>query len=363
MARAEGAGQIVRSRAARPAAVGPNRADPGRAGLLRLMAVMATGSVLVLAGCQSTRPAPVEVRAQGGTAPLGRPAPDNTVTIEPGALPPAAGSGSGQLGPSGRPVRTEPYGLKRAYGEPPRPRSGEVGGSGPSTGGLTGAGTAGGGAAGGGRPGAGASGQAPLAIASPVTGAEAPPVPAPTVLPPASGLEGRPGAAAAPAGAGQASGTGAAPAVTPPTVATAPATSPATRPPGPAQASGSGSLGGVRFGWPLKGSVLQDFSQTSERGLSLGARPKTAVAAAADGKVIFSGAGPREYGNLIIVKHANDLLSVYANNSSLAVKEGEDVKRGQKIAEAGSVASRPQLHFEIRQQGKPIDPLTVLPAL
>ena len=84
--------------------------------------------------------------------------------------------------------------------------------------------------------------------------------------------------------------------------------------------------------------------------------------AAADGKVIFSGAGPREYGNLIIVKHGNDLLSVYANNSSLAVKEGQDVRRGQKIAEAGGAANRPQLHFEIRQQGKPIDPLTVLPA-
>jgi len=137
-------------------------------------------------------------------------------------------------------------------------------------------------------------------------------------------------------------------------VATAPATA--------AKAAGSGALDGVRFGWPLKGTVLQDFGQTSSRGLSIGSRPKSSVVAAADGRVIFSGAGPREYGNLIIVKHANELLSVYANNSSLAVTEGQDVRRGQKIAEAGGAANRPQLHFEIRQHGKPIDPLTVLPA-
>lgn len=78
--------------------------------------------------------------------------------------------------------------------------------------------------------------------------------------------------------------------------------------------------------------------------------------------MIFSGNGPRGYGNLVIVKHANDLLSVYAHNRTLLVKEGQTVKRGQKIAELGETGgATPRLHFEIRQQGKPIDPTTLLP--
>jgi lipoprotein NlpD len=86
------------------------------------------------------------------------------------------------------------------------------------------------------------------------------------------------------------------------------------------------------------------------------------VVAAADGRVIFSGNGPRGYGNLVIVKHANELLSVYAHNRTLAVKEGQSVKRGQKIAELGdSGTTSPRLHFEIRQQGKPVDPARFLP--
>ena len=121
-------------------------------------------------------------------------------------------------------------------------------------------------------------------------------------------------------------------------------------------------LDGVAFGWPSAGSILENFDQTSSKGLALGGKAGDIVRAAADGRVIFSGAGPRGYGNLIIVKHQNELLSVYAHNRSLAVKEGESVKRGQKIAELGnSGTDKPKLHFEIRQQGKPIDPLAVLP--
>ena len=132
--------------------------------------------------------------------------------------------------------------------------------------------------------------------------------------------------------------------------------------PEPAVAGGSGLLDGVAFGWPSGGSILQNFDETSSKGLSLGGKAGDVVRAAADGRVIFSGAGPRGYGNLIIVKHQNELLSVYAHNRSLSVKEGENVKRGQKIAELGnSGTDTPKLHFEIRQQGKPIDPLAVLP--
>ena len=116
------------------------------------------------------------------------------------------------------------------------------------------------------------------------------------------------------------------------------------------------------FGWPVAGSVLETFDQTSNKGLSLAGKAGDTVRAAADGRVIFSGAGPRGYGNLVIVKHEKELLSVYAHNRSLAVKEGQAVKRGQKIAELGNSGTDvPKLHFEIRQQGKPIDPLAVLP--
>lgn len=111
----------------------------------------------------------------------------------------------------------------------------------------------------------------------------------------------------------------------------------------------------------MNGRVVQGFAETS-KGIALGGSSGDAVLAAADGKVIFSGNGPRGYGNLVIVKHANDMLSVYAHNRSLAVKEGQVVRKGQKVAELGDTGgSSPRLHFEIRQQGKPVDPLTVLP--
>jgi lipoprotein NlpD len=150
----------------------------------------------------------------------------------------------------------------------------------------------------------------------------------------------------------------------PPSIAAMPAPPPAPpkAPEPPPAATGTGLLDGVAFGWPASGTVLENFDETSSKGLSLGGKAGDVVRAAADGRVIFSGAGPRGYGNLIIVKHQNELLSVYAHNRSLAVKEGESVKRGQKIAELGnSGTDKPKLHFEIRQQGKPIDPLAVLP--
>ncbi len=334
---------------------------------------------LALAACQTAAPVPVQVRTSPGVPPPAQPA--HPAPAEPGGAAGAGGAptgaapaplpGSAPVGPSGRPLRTEPYGLKRGYGEPPRQAGGSgaapVSGPGSSVAGSPGVGAgaiAGGATSGAAAPNAAGAG-AGAAGPGPGSGAEAPPIAAPTVLPPASSLEQRPPVSLAgqtPAGQGGGAGQGgaaghggAAGAAQPPAVvATAPATA--------AKAAGSGALDGVRFGWPLKGTVLQDFGQTSSRGLSIGSRPKSSVVAAADGRVIFSGAGPREYGNLIIVKHANELLSVYANNSSLAVKEGQDVRRGQKIAEAGGAANRPQLHFEIRQQGKPIDPLTVLPA-
>jgi lipoprotein NlpD len=142
----------------------------------------------------------------------------------------------------------------------------------------------------------------------------------------------------------------------PPQAAVAPRFEPPPRPePAPAAT-------GDAFAWPGDGKLMQTFEQSSRRGIVLEGVPGDAVLAAADGRVIFSGAGPRDYGNLVIVKHDNDLLSVYAHNRALSVKEGQNVKRGQKIAEVGdSGTSSPRLHFEIRQQGKPVDPMRFLP--
>ena len=342
----------------------PARSD--RIGTARGPAVLALALMAIwLAACQTTTPVPVEVRAAPGSTPAAGLPGSTAEALPPGAtaevVPAGPITGSPPVGPSGQPLRTEPYGLKRGYGEPPRQVASQPGSGGAAVaGGVRPSAVAGGAVAGGGAAGAGVTAGASAgagAGAGSSAGADvavAPPVVAPTVLPPASSLEQKPPVSLNDPGAGRAGAGGSGAAAQPPdVVATAPSTA-------PAPARGSGSLDGVRFGWPLKGTVLQDFDQTSGRGLSLGTRPRANVAAAADGKVIFSGAGPREYGNLIIIRHAGDLLSVYANNSSLAVKEGQDVRRGQKIAEAGGAANRPQLHFEIRQQGKPIDPLTVL---
>ncbi len=124
----------------------------------------------------------------------------------------------------------------------------------------------------------------------------------------------------------------------------------------PAAAGGS-------FAWPAKGKVVQGFAEPKNMGIWISGTPGDPVSAAADGKVIFSGPGPRGYGNLVIVKHDADTLSVYAHNRALLVKEGQQVRRGQKIAELGeSGTDSPKLHFEIRKQGKPVDPQKLLPS-
>lgn len=115
--------------------------------------------------------------------------------------------------------------------------------------------------------------------------------------------------------------------------------------------------------WPASGKVVQDFAQPGSMGLSIAGKSGDPIVAVNDGRVIFSGAGPRSYGNLIIVKHGDDTLSVYAHNRALLVKEGQNVQRGQRIAELGSSGTdSPKLHFEVRRDGRPIDPRTVLPA-
>ena len=117
------------------------------------------------------------------------------------------------------------------------------------------------------------------------------------------------------------------------------------------------------WAWPAAAPVAAGFEEGKQKGLLLSGKPGDPVLAAADGRVVYAGAGLRGYGNLLIVKHNNTYLTAYAHNQALLVKEDQAVRRGQKIAEMGSSdADRVQLHFEIRRQGKPIDPARLLPA-
>lgn len=135
-----------------------------------------------------------------------------------------------------------------------------------------------------------------------------------------------------------------------------PATSAASRPAAPTE----DDLGWI---WPANGQVIAGFDEARNKGLDLGGNAGDPVLAAADGRVVYAGAGLRGYGNLIIIKHNNTFLSAYAHNQTLLVKEDQPVRKGQKIAEMGnSDADRVKLHFEIRRQGKPVDPSRYLPA-
>ena len=115
--------------------------------------------------------------------------------------------------------------------------------------------------------------------------------------------------------------------------------------------------------WPAQGKLIAGFDEVKNKGFDIEGKSGDPVIAAADGRVVYAGAGLRGYGNLIILKHNNTYLTAYAHNQTLLVKEDQTVKKGQKIAEMGnSDADRVKLHFEIRRQGKPVDPAKYLPA-
>ena len=118
----------------------------------------------------------------------------------------------------------------------------------------------------------------------------------------------------------------------------------------------------LEFAWPAKGEVIVAFDETKNRkGIDLAGGAGDPVLAAAEGKVVYAGEGLRGYGKLIIIKHNNTFLTAYAHNQSILVKEDQSVKKGQKIAEMGSTDSdRVKLHFEIRERGRPVDPMKYL---
>jgi len=120
---------------------------------------------------------------------------------------------------------------------------------------------------------------------------------------------------------------------------------------------------GLAFIWPANGTLIAGFDELKNKGLDIAGKAGDAILAAADGQVVYAGAGLRGYGNLIILKHNNTFLTAYAHNQALLVKEDQKVRKGQKIAEMGkSDADRVKLHFEVRKQGKPVDPTKLLPA-
>ena len=118
----------------------------------------------------------------------------------------------------------------------------------------------------------------------------------------------------------------------------------------------------MAFDWPAAGSVQSTFDEAKNKGIDIAGKLGDAVMAAADGRVVYAGAGLRGYGNLVILEHSNNYLTAYAHNQTLLVREEQSVKKGQKIAEMGNSESEQiKLHFEIRKQGKPIDPMKLLP--
>ncbi|GAA4355043.1 peptidoglycan DD-metalloendopeptidase family protein [Variovorax defluvii] len=196
-----------------------------------------------------------------------------------------------------------------------------------------------------------------LRVIPPVGAAGVPAMPPSTDVKTAAPSMSTPPAAAAPAVAAPAPAAAAAASAaakpTPAIVTASPATPAAT-------ASGDEDVGWI---WPAQGSLIAGFDEAKNKGLDIGGKAGDSVLAAADGRVVYAGAGLRGYGNLIILKHNNTYLTAYAHNRTLLVKEDQSVQKGQKIAEMGSSdADRVKLHFEIRRQGKPVDPARYLPA-
>jgi lipoprotein NlpD len=136
-----------------------------------------------------------------------------------------------------------------------------------------------------------------------------------------------------------------------------PAASVAAKPAAPASAGSKGP-----WIWPANGKIAATFSESGSKGIDIVGKAGDPVIAAGDGRVVYSGTGLRGYGKLVIIKHNDTFLSAYAHNQNILVKEGQSVTQGQRIAEMGNTdADQVKLHFEVRRQGRPVDPLQYLP--
>lgn len=135
-------------------------------------------------------------------------------------------------------------------------------------------------------------------------------------------------------------------------------------PPTEKPAAPAGDDESIDWSWPANGKVLTGFNDgASAKGIDISGNQGQPVLAAAPGKVVYSGSSLRGYGKLVIIKHNKTYLSAYAHNSQILVKEGQEIAKGQKIAEMGNTdTDRVKLHFEIRKLGKPVDPTKYLPS-
>lgn len=131
----------------------------------------------------------------------------------------------------------------------------------------------------------------------------------------------------------------------------------------PSSSSVSSVLGPVTsWLWPTQGSVTRRYSTNLHKGVDISGNRGEPVRAAAPGVVVYAGTGVKGYGALLIVKHNEQYLSAYGHNDAILVREGERVSAGQQIARMGSTGTDTvKLHFEIRRQGKPVDPINMLP--
>ncbi|HOZ66977.1 MAG TPA: peptidoglycan DD-metalloendopeptidase family protein [Burkholderiaceae bacterium] len=138
-------------------------------------------------------------------------------------------------------------------------------------------------------------------------------------------------------------------------------TTPTVVPPATPVAPAAKPADSVDFIWPTNGALISGYDEVKSKGLKFAGRAGDPVIAAADGRVVYAGAGLRGYGNLVILKHNETYLTAYAHNQTLLVKEEQVVRKGQRIADMGnSDADRVMLHFEIRRNGKPVDPAKYL---
>lgn len=143
----------------------------------------------------------------------------------------------------------------------------------------------------------------------------------------------------------------------------APAPLPPVGVPGAApEAAPAADSSAIPWQWPTQGNVIDGFDAPRNKGIDIGGNEGAAVHAAADGEVVHVGSALRGYGNLVIIRHQGEFVTAYGHNRKILVQQGQQVKRGQQIAELGRTdADRPKLHFEIRHQGKPLDPVKYLP--
>jgi lipoprotein NlpD len=186
---------------------------------------------------------------------------------------------------------------------------------------------------------------------------EAVPQPAPSAaLPPVAPSTAPTPSAPAPAAAPTAPSPTPSTALPPPAGATMPESAPKSAAPSVAPSST------LPWQWPAKGKVIDGFAEGRNKGIDIGGNEGDAVVAAGDGEVVYSGSGLRTYGNLVIIKHNDDFISAYGHNKQILVKQGDAVRRGQRIANLGkSDDGLAKLHFEIRYKGKPVDPTRYLP--